>query len=69
LRSRLFELSVDYFCFQDFDLEETFGAVQADTNLEGTIELVGRMNGPYAVHEFALRVSLILRLTRIDSLP
>ena len=47
---------------QDFDLDEEFGAVVADTDLEGTIELVGRMNGPYATHEFALRVSLVMQL-------
>ncbi|KAG7337361.1 hypothetical protein IV203_034754 [Nitzschia inconspicua] len=40
---------------QDFDLNETFGAVAASTEIEGTIELVGRMNGPYATHEFSLR--------------
>ena len=39
-------------------MDETFGKVAADTDLEGTIELVGRMNGPYATHEFTLRVSL-----------
>jgi hypothetical protein len=41
---------------QDFDLDKTFGAVSASANIEGTIELVGRMNGPYATHEFTLRV-------------
>lgn len=40
---------------QDFDLDETFGSVTAAAALEGTIELVGRMNGPYATHEFSLR--------------
>jgi len=48
------------FGLQSIDLDETFGKVVADTNLEGTIELVGRMNGPYATHEFTLRVSLSL---------
>ena len=42
---------------QDFDLNEEFGAVTAG-DVEGTIELVGRMNGPYATHEMGLRVSL-----------
>lgn len=43
--------------FQDFDMDEAFGAVQAGGDLEGVIELTGRMNGPAGVHEFGLRVS------------
>jgi len=39
---------------QDFDLQETFGSVQAG-NIEGTIQIAGRMNGPAGVYEFALR--------------
>jgi hypothetical protein len=44
------------FLIKEFDLDKTFGAVTAAVAVEGTIELVGRMNGPYATHEFALRV-------------
>ena len=40
---------------QDFDLQETFGAVQPG-NIEGTIQITGRMNGPAGVYEFGLRV-------------
>jgi len=41
---------------QDFDLDESFGAVQAEAqNLEGTIELVGQMNAGYATHEMMLK--------------
>mmetsp|Transcript_554 Transcript_554/g.1418 ORF Transcript_554/g.1418 Transcript_554/m.1418 type:complete len:139 (-) Transcript_554:155-571(-) len=39
---------------QDFDLNEEFGAVTTG-DVEGTIELAGRMNGPYATHEMGLR--------------
>ena len=38
-------------------MDEAFGAVQAGGDLEGVIELTGRMNGPAGVHEFGLRVS------------
>lgn len=41
---------------QDFDLDETFGAVQAaEMDLEGTIDLVGQMNAGYATHEMLLK--------------
>lgn len=40
---------------QDFDLNETFGAVTVEQDLEGTIELVGQMNAGYATHEMSLR--------------
>jgi len=40
---------------QDFDLDEEFGAVAADQNIEGTIELLGQMNAGYATHEMNLR--------------
>lgn len=40
---------------QDFDLDEEFGAVAADVDIEGTIELVGQMNAGYATHEMNLR--------------
>lgn len=40
---------------QDFDLEEEFGAVSADVDIEGTIELVGQMNAGYATHEMNIR--------------
>jgi hypothetical protein len=40
---------------QDFDLDETFGAITADQNIEGTIDLVGQMNAGYATHEFSLK--------------
>lgn len=39
---------------QDFDLNESFGSVTVG-DVEGTIELNARMNGPAAVYEFALR--------------
>ena len=55
----IFILQIMSIIVQDFDLDETFGAVEADTKLEGTIELAGRMNGPYATHEFKLRVSFV----------
>ena len=42
-------------------MDETFGAVTTAAALEGTIELVGRMNGPYATHEFSLRVRIGLK--------
>lgn len=40
---------------QDFSLDEEFGAVSADIDIEGTIELVGQMNAGYATHEMTLR--------------
>ena len=42
---------------QDFDLDETFGTVQtdADMDLEGTIDLVGQMNAGFATHEMNLK--------------
>mmetsp|Transcript_9438 Transcript_9438/g.28161 ORF Transcript_9438/g.28161 Transcript_9438/m.28161 type:complete len:308 (+) Transcript_9438:83-1006(+) len=40
---------------QDFDLDETFGSVSADVNIEGTIDLVGQMNAGFATHEMNLR--------------
>lgn len=41
---------------QDFDLNEAFGAVQAEVqDLEGTIELVGQMNSGFATHEMNLK--------------
>lgn len=39
---------------QEFDLDEAFGAVEIG-EIEGTIELTGRLNGPAGVHEFPLR--------------
>ena len=44
--------------FQDFDLDETFGAVAADEQVEGVIELKGQMNAGFAVHEMKLKVSV-----------
>mmetsp|Transcript_12358 Transcript_12358/g.25525 ORF Transcript_12358/g.25525 Transcript_12358/m.25525 type:complete len:300 (+) Transcript_12358:101-1000(+) len=40
---------------QDFDLNEEFGAVTAEQNIEGTIDLVGQMNAGYATHEMHLK--------------
>jgi len=40
---------------QEFDLDETFGAVAVNENIEGTIELLGQMNAGYAVHEMKLK--------------
>lgn len=40
---------------QDFDLDEAFGAVAADENIEGVIELAGQMNAGFAVHEMKLK--------------
>lgn len=41
---------------QEFDMDETFGAVQAEVqNLEGTIELLGQMNAGFATHEMTLK--------------
>jgi hypothetical protein len=41
---------------QDFDLDETFGAVQAEEmDLEGTIDMMGQMNAGYATHEMFLK--------------
>mmetsp|Transcript_20538 Transcript_20538/g.38431 ORF Transcript_20538/g.38431 Transcript_20538/m.38431 type:complete len:308 (+) Transcript_20538:88-1011(+) len=40
---------------QDFDLDQTFGSVTVADKIEGTIELNGRMNGPYATYEFGLK--------------
>jgi hypothetical protein len=51
-----------YTFFQNFDLNETFGAVAISDKLEGVIELSGRMNGPASVHEFALRVSVVIMI-------
>jgi len=45
------------FLFQEFDLDETFGAVAVNENIEGTIELLGQMNAGYAVHEMKLKVN------------
>lgn len=39
---------------QDFDLDSQFGAVDIG-EIEGVIELVGRVNGQAGVHEFQLR--------------
>mmetsp|Transcript_68439 Transcript_68439/g.198463 ORF Transcript_68439/g.198463 Transcript_68439/m.198463 type:complete len:296 (-) Transcript_68439:129-1016(-) len=39
---------------QDFDMEEAFGDVQIG-EIEGTIEMTARMNGPASVYEFGLR--------------
>jgi hypothetical protein len=46
---------------QDFDLDDEFGAV-APGDLTAEVQLTARMNGPAAVHEFALRVSTIALL-------
>lgn len=43
---------------QDFDLDQEFGAVSADANIEGTIELVGQMNAGFSTHEMKLRVRI-----------
>ena len=43
---------------QDFDLNEEFGAVTAEQNIEGTIDLVGQMNAGYATHEMKLKVRI-----------
>lgn len=40
---------------QDFDLDENFGVVAADQDLEGTFELVGQMNAGYSTHEIHLK--------------
>lgn len=41
---------------QDFNLDETFGAVQAEVgDIEGTIDLVGQMNSGFATHEMFLK--------------
>ena len=40
-------------------MDEAFGAVEAG-DIEGTIELAARMNGPASVHEFAMRVRVEL---------
>lgn len=40
---------------QDFDLDDTFGAVTADADIEGTIDLLGQMNAGFATHEMTLR--------------
>jgi len=40
---------------QDFDLDENFGAVSADQDIEGTIELMGQMNAGFATHEMNLK--------------
>ena len=41
--------------FQKFDLDETFGAVAPGNEIEGTIELTGRVGGAIAIHEFSLK--------------
>lgn len=40
---------------QEFNLDETFGSVTAEQDIEGTIELVGQMNAGYATHEMSLK--------------
>jgi len=40
-------------------MDEAFGAVAADTNIEGTIDLTGQMNAGYAVHEMSLKVNTV----------
>lgn len=40
---------------QDFNLDENFGSVTADNDIEGTIELLGQMNAGYATHEMSLK--------------
>merc|ERR1712172_106524 len=41
---------------QDFDLDDTFGAVTAAAaDIEDTIELVGQMNSGYSTHELYLK--------------
>jgi len=40
---------------QDFDLDENFGTVVADADLEGTIDLVGQMNAGFATHEMSMK--------------
>jgi hypothetical protein len=60
-------LPIVFFCRQNFDMNETFGAVTVADQLEGVIELSGRMNGAASVYEFALRVRVLyvtLRSTR-----
>jgi hypothetical protein len=39
-------------------MNEAFGEVTVG-DVEGVIELTGRMNGPAAVYEFPLRVSVV----------
>jgi hypothetical protein len=41
-------------------MDEAFGAVAADTNIEGTIDLTGQMNAGYAVHEMSLKVNTVV---------
>ena len=41
---------------QEFDLDEAFGAVSVDQDIEGTIELVGQMNSGFSTHEMNLKV-------------
>lgn len=57
LRITLHHLTDHFLAFQEFDLDETFGTVIPASDIEGTIDLVGSMNGPFATHEFSLRVS------------
>jgi len=40
---------------QDFDLDESFGSVEASADLEGVVEIAARMGGAPAIHEFGLR--------------
>jgi len=40
---------------QDFDLDEAFGSITADQDIEGTIDLVGQMNTGYSTHEMSLK--------------
>lgn len=40
---------------QEFDLDEAFGAVSVDQDIEGTIELVGQMNSGFSTHEMNLK--------------
>ena len=37
-------------------MDEAFGSVEVG-DLEGTIELTARLNGPASIHEFGMRVS------------
>ena len=50
--------------FQDFDLNEQFGAVQVGPKVDGVIEIQARMNGPASIYEFALRVSRLYVFVR-----
>ena len=48
-------------------MDEAFGAVAADTNIEGTIDLTGQMNAGYAVHEMSLKVNTATATTTNNS--